>query len=451
MTGRGGAGARGVVQAAAGVRLGLLGLLGLAAGAFPDFDESAGLPQATCRGFGAARAAVGAGALGPAERALRALAVWDAVYFVRVCECGYEQERFFAFFPGLPLAMRGLARPLAVMLPALSLRATCSLAGLLLSFAACVAAAAGLYRLGEVLLRDAGAARRAALLFCVNPASPFYSAAYTEATFAALTFWGLYFLFRPGEGRVTSFPSKLRRATTGDEARAVVLFMAAAAVRSNGALLWAFLAARRLHGFVVLPALQVGRSALVLATEAALVLLPSVAFQVYGYTQLCSAGVEEPRPWCTEGRLPSVYTFVQKEYWEVGLFRYWQAKQVPNFLLAAPALVLAALGTVHYLRRIPPAECARFWLLGRRTPGRPARGTLFTPEMAPFVLHWALLAAVALLVMNIQVATRFLSACPALYWFVDTLRGQNRRWAFTFFLTYALVGALAFANFYPWT
>jgi len=54
-------------------------------------------------------------------------------------------------------------------------------------------------------------------------------------------------------------------------------------------------------------------------------------------------------------------------------------------------------------------------------------------------------------VMNVQVATRFLSACPALYWFTDSLRGRARFWAHAFFLTYALAGSVAFANFYPWT
>ena len=73
------------------------------------------------------------------------------------------------------------------------------------------------------------------------------------------------------------------------------------------------------------------------------------------------------------------------------------------------------------------------------------------PEMAPLFFHWALLASTALLVMNVQVATRFLSACPVLYWFTDSLRGRARFWAHAFFLTYALAGSVAFANFYPWT
>ena len=448
-------GALSVARAAAGLRLGLLGLLGLAGAALRDFDESAGLPQAACAGAGAGGARALGVRGGAGEDALRALVVWDAVYFVRVCECGYEQERFFAFFPGLPLAMRALSRALALVLP-LSPRASCSLAGLLISYAACIVGAVGLFRLGEVLLRDSGAARRAALLFCVNPASPFYSAAYTEASFAALSFWGLFFLSRAGSAGWGKAPRRVDpsrgRMAFVDEALAVVLFAAAAAVRSNGAVLCIFLAAHHLRAFVARPLGSVARSMLVLTIEAAFVLLPSAAFQRFGYIQLCGPEASTPRPWCTAEGLPSVYAFVQGEYWGVGLFRYWQMKQLPNFALAAPALILAALGTATFLRHVPLSACTGFWFLGRRSPARPPASLgLFAPEVAPFVFHWALLASAALLVMNVQVATRFLSACPALYWFADSLHGRARFWAHAFFLTYALAGSVAFANFYPWT
>jgi hypothetical protein len=88
--------------------------------------------------------------------------------------------------------------------------------------------------------------------------------------------------------------------------------------------------------------------------------------------------------------------------------------------------------------------------------------------------------------MHVQVITRFLSACPALYWFCasfydgtgdvssTTTKPKNeseaakeerrrkrrrsrkvRSWmqyliAF-YFLAYTLIGALLFCNFYPWT
>ncbi|PNG99104.1 GPI mannosyltransferase 2, partial [Tetrabaena socialis] len=66
----------------------------------------------------------------------------------------------------------------------------------------------------------------------------------------------------------------------------------------------------------------------------------------------CDAAVEAaaygwPRPWCSS-RVPYVYGFVQAQYWGVGLFRYWTLQQLPNFLLAAPVLLLSAVGLTEY-------------------------------------------------------------------------------------------------------
>ena len=41
--------------------------------------------------------------------AIENLVVWDAVYYIRIAECGYEYEQTHAFFPALPLLTRFLA------------------------------------------------------------------------------------------------------------------------------------------------------------------------------------------------------------------------------------------------------------------------------------------------------------------------------------------------------
>jgi phosphatidylinositol glycan class V len=40
----------------------------------------------------------------------------------------------------------------------------------------------------------------------------------------------------------------------------------------------------------------------------------------------------------------SLYRYIQDKHWNVGLFRYYQWKQIPNFALAAPVLVLSLSG-----------------------------------------------------------------------------------------------------------
>lgn len=54
-----------------------------------------------------------------------------------------------------------------------------------------------------------------------------------------------------------------------------------------------------------------------------------------------------------------------------------------------------------------------------------------------------------------QVATRFLSVCPALYWGVVSegrlLGPEVQRWICIYSITFGLLGALMFPTFYPWT
>lgn len=52
-----------------------------------------------------------------------------------------------------------------------------------------------LCRLSVQVLGDERWADAAVLFFCINPASVFYSAAYTESLFAAFTFWGMLLVY----------------------------------------------------------------------------------------------------------------------------------------------------------------------------------------------------------------------------------------------------------------
>ena len=75
-------------------------------------------------------------------------------------------------------------------------------------------------------------------------------------------------------------------------------------------------------------------------------------------------------------------------------------------------------------------------------------------QAAPLVYHWALMTAVALLAMHVNVATRFLSACPPLYWHAAAVAargGARARALWLWCLAYIALGCLLFPNFYPWT
>lgn len=102
--------------------------------------------------------------------------VWDSVYFVRIAECGYEYEQTYAFLPLLPICISLLSRTVfAPLIPFIGQRAVLGLSGYVLNNFAFVLTAFYLYRLSAIILKDSELALRASILFCLNPASIFYS------------------------------------------------------------------------------------------------------------------------------------------------------------------------------------------------------------------------------------------------------------------------------------
>uniref|UniRef100_A0AC11DFL1 Zinc finger DHHC-type palmitoyltransferase 18 n=1 Tax=Ovis aries TaxID=9940 RepID=A0AC11DFL1_SHEEP len=123
-------------------------------------------------------------------------------------------------------------------------------------------------------------------------------------------------------------------------------------------------------------------------------------------------------PWCS-WELPLIYSYIQDVYWNVGFLRYYELKQVPNFLLAAPMAVLVAWATWTYVTTHP-------WLFltlgmqrskNKRTLEKPEPGFL-SPRVFVYLVHAAALLLFGSLCMHVQVLTRFLcSSTPIVYWF----------------------------------
>ncbi|KAL3497988.1 hypothetical protein ACH5RR_040720 [Cinchona calisaya] len=421
--------------------------------------------------------------------------VWDGVYFVRIAQCGYEYEQSYAFFPLLPICISLVSRTVfAPLIPMIGQRAVLGLSGYVINNVAFIFAALYLYRLSVLILNDPEVALRASILFCFNPASIFYSSIYSESLFALLSVGGLYNLMGGANNIGT------------------LLFALSGAARSNGMLNagyigfqtmhWAYDAiSLKKHAFVGLQVVVSG------ALRCFCIFIPFFSFQAYGYFNICRGNADdEMRPWC-KARIPLLYDYIQSHYWGVGFLRYFQVKQLPNFLLASPILSFAICSIVHYVKMWPavffslglgtaPAKkemSATVFSLGANTDlktvgvlenetsgtvqdahcirlrKRFTKGESIAMNIAsegppslpvivlPFILHLGFMAATAFLIMHVQVATRFLSASPSLYWFASYVMitpSIGKRWRYfiwAYSVSYVLLGSLLFSNFYPFT
>ncbi|KND00381.1 GPI-anchor transamidase GPI18 [Spizellomyces punctatus DAOM BR117] len=366
---------------------------------------------------------------------------WDAVYFLKIAEAGYTYEHEFAFFPGLPLLMRALS----AILPSCGLerRTILMLMGVTISNVAFVGAAVVLYRLGCRLLNER-LAFTAAILFCVTPAGLFMSAIYTESLFALLSFIGMALIVD-------------RRYML-----AAIAWALATAVRSNGIVYagffaWSLIILPLQNGAKLSVACSLGRvfQTLILCTVVA---APFLGFQYYAYHLFCGGHPQqELRPWCMNA-VPSLYNFVQKEYWNNGFLRYYRPQQIPNFVLAAPIFTISVAGIREYVKHDP----LRFVSIGFRRSTRNGNGTnwvIFSSHLLPYVYLWTFLTFYCATMMHVQVVVRFFTSMPCVYWFAAYLvlgnvegRRQGSQWGkaiLTYFVLYGMVTTVLFANFLP--
>ncbi|XP_056142851.1 palmitoyltransferase ZDHHC18-A [Lampris incognitus] len=374
------------------------------------------------------------------EWLLGGLSRWDAEHFLFIAERGYLYEHNFAFFPLLPVVLRGLAETLLRPLSGwLTVRGRLLLAVALGNSALFLLSAVALYALGRLVLQDRRLALLSSLLYCLTPANVFMAAGYSESLFAALTFGGLFLLEK------------------GFTLRACLALGIATAARSNGLVNAGFLlylpSLRALsqirmyrttakgHGKVVRYVWVVACLLFTSLLGTAIIALPFFAFQYYGYRTFCTPSVSleqippallslaerkgyrlpdengPPPLWCMRP-LPLLYSHIQDVYWDVGLLRYFQLRQIPNFLLAMPMATLGITAAYAYYQANPDM-CLRLglWETGaNKRLDKPSPG-FYNPRVFVYIVHSTALLVFGSLCMHVQVLTRFMaSSSPVPFW-----------------------------------
>lgn len=386
---------------------------------------------------------------------------WDGEYFLHIANYLYTYENTLAFYPLYPMMVRYLAMAGQRLNVPLSLQSLTLLVAVTFNVWLFCEAANLLYQLTQRVFNDLNKSWNAALVFCFNPASIFFSAAYSESLFAYASFFLML--------------QCVRTKQHFNYVRIFVSLTACIMCRSNGLITIGF----PLYFFArhIILTKNMNRCQqifkMTLSILAPLVLLHAYYFYIYRLYCLPSIQVHHPKhvkdyasernyllagqgpdgsPWC-QYTLPFPYNYVQSNYWDVGFLRYYEWKQLPNFLLALPMLLFMHCHCCGYLwsfttRMFPQAVGG--W-----------RELLKTHKALPFVLHGTFLTLVCALFVHIQVSTRLLaSATPIFYWFaadhmpktLAQLTFRTKAGALFLWCTmYCACGTVLFCNNYPWT
>ena len=460
-------------------------------------------------------------------------------------------EQAHAFFPLLPLAIRYMTKILINCIPLSILpstyEATSALSAVIINMIAFVIASISLYDMTIFILKrealemdskfksspqhtqidkelqHVALATTAAQLFCLNPAGVFFTAAYSESIFAMFTFAGHAIAARgqycqcylqkrrSGEMLTRELQTRSHIVTCLYWANifwlpSTILWILASLTRSNGtfsAIWWIIIGTAKCCSYIrtnrskgVATAVETVASLLLLhLILAILVALPVLYHDLQGYNYHC-IGTNEAPSWCKHQidafRRFSLYAHVQHKYWNVGLFRYYEVKQIPNFILAAPILVLSFAAAVSWIRsswsrhmkrwdtvRLAVVKDSFLWayLALSSSIDYISKKEIYiskknnTPMLlgSKFLPHYAILTGFALVgafLAHVQISTRLIcSSCPAFYWFVASLivkdqvdvnaedksKSSLTKLLYFYFGLYNLLGVIMHVNWLPWT
>ena len=426
---------------------------------------------------------------------------WDAQYFIHIAKYGFTYENTLVFFPLYPMTIRCIAMVLRIVLFILNEHSVIILTAVFINFICFVRSVMILYDLSRVVLKDTHLAYKAAILYCLNPASIFFTAAYSESMFAYLTFRSML-------------------ASVESDPNIFLPLSLSTLTRSNGLSNLGFPAYEWLKNMkntsmpnfysefrfypskwsLIFDLRHIFLSFCQFMTVIILSSVPLAFFHVYNYTKFCTQTnvTDLPphvmhyaidnnlvlpgnsrMPWC-DSPIPVSYSYIQDKYWNVGFLRYYQIKQIPNFVLAFPILYIMLKFNIRFLRE-HRNELSSLGLMKETNQKETTSKSDYPIEMFPFVIHGLLLSCFCILLVHIQVSTRLLcSASPLMYWYLafalsyktrssdfehaNNLCSKWKVFLFTqkrysvndililvYFVGYIVVGTFMYSNFLPWT
>jgi len=158
--------------------------------------------------------------------------------------------------------------------------------------------------------------------------------------------------------------------------------------------------------------------------------------------------------WCHQ-TLPSSYSFIQGKYWNVGFLNYWELPQIPNFVMAAPPLLLLLWSATTHLKITIPAvfnTSDRDAEAKRRKVQQRAPSVFVNLSVIPHAIHTLVFSLLILFTSHVQIILRFASSMPFLYWSAARLLLEHPRlgkWWVGWSIVWGLVSVVNWGVFLP--
>lgn len=401
---------------------------------------------------------------------------WDSEHYLHIAEYGYIYDISLAFYPLYPLTIRYVTNFLLTVLPLdmwLSFKSASLVIALIVNIFCFAKAAKYLHRLSVEIFGKHTIANLIVFLFCFNPATIFFTAPYTESLFAWMSFWTMY--------------NCVALCDNNDKILSIAISLSLSILcRSNGIINCGFVIFYGYKNIIYKIYHNNYTNLYLIISLLKITFLLSVAgfvfssIQLYQFNLFCTNHNDLSIPnylvshsiannylimgnfshqipkWC-HNQYPFPYSFVQNHYWNVGFLKYYELKQFPQFLLAAPILYMCGKELWIYYRKNWNALIKLEFLYSTEE------------KIFVYMIHVTFLAIVCILFVHIQVSTRLLaSASPCLYWFsakhlIKHLNNSNSYWKnvveliknrnviVLWYCLYFFVGIFSFCNGLPWT
>lgn len=398
------------------------------------------------------------------EKMFGGLRRWDAEYFLHIAKHGYTYEDTLGFYPLFPFCVRFLTQffqkvvGIGCEFEDLSL-----LVAVIMNYLFFINSAIIFHELTTTTFNNHRIARIATTLFCFNPASIFFSAAYNDCIFCWCSFNMMLFCKKNQIYMALLFLtlSMWCRSNGIMNLGFIVFFVARDMWKINN---------RNYKNFTIgFLKIMAG----IIVTFLTFVLFQAYYHQFYcgeehfemtdevldyGITKYLLMPGDQKAEWCSNSA-PYSLKYIQNRYWNVGFFNYFEIEQISHFLFGVPILYMIISHAIQFFKN-NPSIVIRFGLYNRR-------GQVENTNQFIYVVHAFALSLFCICFVHIQESTRMLaSSSPYIYWICAKYYHKENHSSPTsgflypkrpitqfiraWFLGYFVFGTILFSKFYQW-